>query len=73
MLKQREAGTSVLDEIQHGELATPLVLRGWIDSWQARTWSPATFAHGPLADVRTAFRFARRSSPGTAARFRFVA
>jgi len=42
------------------------VLRGWISSWPAAQWSPATFADGPLAHVCTSFRFARRDWPGMA-------
>jgi len=55
---------TVLEEIDHGNRPTPLVLKGRVEAWPARAWSPSSLAHGPLGGVRTVFRFARRSATG---------
>jgi len=56
--------TSVLEEIDRGNRSTPLVLKGRIEAWPARAWTPSSLAQGPLGGVRTVFRFARKSSTG---------
>ena len=54
----------MLHQIDDGRRASPLVMRGMVDGWPARAWTPESLALGPLGGTQTSFRFHRRAASG---------
>ena len=42
----------MLHQIDHGRRASPLVMRGMVDGWPARAWTPESLALGPLGGTQ---------------------